>query len=135
MKATELMIGDWIYDNYHKAYGRVNTLTRALLWVGEEDDDWQLNYDEIEPIPITAEILERNGFEEEHGYNEVVYMDYGDDNYSICIHLKERNYTNGAYTFANIDSGYICIEELPINYVHELQHTLRLCSIDKEIEL
>lgn len=135
MKPTELMIGDWVYDNYHKSQGKVTTLTRAILWVGLKDDDhWQLKYDEVQPIPLTAEILKKNGFEEEHGYREIVYL-YSNDFYNICIHLKERNYTNGAYTFSNIDHGYTHIEELQTNYVHELQHAMRMCNIEKEIEL
>ena len=135
MKATELMIGDWVYDSYHKANATVTTLTRALLWVSLKDNNhWQLKYDEVEPIPLTAEILKKNGFEEEHGYREIVYL-YSNDFYNICIHLKERNYTNGAYTFANISHGCTFIEELPTNYVHELQHVMRLCKIKKEIEL
>lgn len=28
MRANELMIGDWVYDNYHQAKAKVNTYER-----------------------------------------------------------------------------------------------------------
>lgn len=64
MKATELMIGDWVYSNYHQAIGTVTTLTRAVLWADVRGyEHQQLKYDEIEPIPITPDMLDKNGLE------------------------------------------------------------------------
>lgn len=137
MKPTELMIGDWVYDNFHQAKTRVNTLTRALLWgtVEEKDgfyDDKQLMYEDVKPIPLTEEILKKNGWEyddkeakfapctwsggglilqvtDDGGYRIVVTSDYDDDD------------TN--------DTPFVLL------YVHELQHAMRLRRIEKEIEI
>lgn len=66
MKQTELMIGDWVHipmlddatENY-VCYSQVRQLYDCDLdcYVFKE-----LKYEEVKPIPLTAEILERNGF-------------------------------------------------------------------------
>ena len=66
MKQTELMIGDWVHipmldidiENY-VCYSQVRQLHDCDLdcYAFKE-----LKYEEVEPIPLTAEILERNGF-------------------------------------------------------------------------
>lgn len=151
MKATELMIGDLLQvkasrvnENHEieDVFLPVKVVEVRDAPVVEHIDPtfkkagYQILRDLsiLQAIPLTAEILKKNGFEEEHGYREIVYL-YSNDFYNICIHLKERNYTNGAYTFANISHGCTFIEELQTNYVHELQHAMRMCNIEKEIEL
>ena len=66
MNATELMIGDWVHipmlddatENY-VCYSQVRQLYDCDLdcYAFKE-----LKYEEVKPIPLTAEILERNGF-------------------------------------------------------------------------
>ena len=59
MKANELMIGDWVI-----AYGKKT----QVVWVGNihklavRGFPSEFYEDEIEPIPLTLEILEKNGF-------------------------------------------------------------------------
>lgn len=139
MSAEELQIGDWvtvIIDGY-KYPSRITKLD------GDTEDisvafraapnDWENGdmFDDIEPIPLTKEILEKNGFELENGMYEECYV-YSDDdrNCRICVFLKETNYTNGSYTYVSMDVGCVCITELPIQCVHEFQHILRVCGID-----
>ena len=50
MKTKELMIGDWVYGTEKKKYGRVDRLEHDV-----EDES-------VEPIPLTEEILKKNGF-------------------------------------------------------------------------
>lgn len=137
MKATELMIGDWVFDNFHQAKARVNTLTRALLWgaVEEKDgfyDDKQLRYEDVKPIPITEEILRKNGWE------------CNDEDTMFAI----RTWSDGWLKLLGADDcGYRIVvtsdydyEEsnntpFILQYVHELQHALRLRRIENEIEL
>lgn len=137
MKATELMIGDWVFDNFHQAKARVNTLTRALLWgaVEEKDgfyDDKQLRYEDVKPIPLTEEILRKNGW----GFND-------EDAKSA-----PRTWSGGGLTLQSADDcGYRIVvtsdyddedtSNTPfiLHYVHELQHALRLRRIEKEIEI
>lgn len=137
MKATELMIGDWVFDNFHQAKARVNTLTRALLWVAVEEkdgfyDDKQLRYEDVKPIPITEEILRKNGWE------------CNDEDTMFAI----RTWSDGWLKLLGADDcGYRIVvtsdydyEEsnntpFILQYVHELQHALRLRRIENEIEL
>ena len=126
MKANELMIGDWV--SYR---GIVNKVAPAdfchKTWI-----------DEIEPIPITPKILEKNGFL----YNQ-------DYDVWICF-VNEITITVGIYHPDFINIGYeqhtpdgvdkcelssICKVDGSNFYVHQLQHALRLCGIDKNIVL
>lgn len=87
----------------------------------------------LEPVKITPELLIENEFELEHGALYDLYSwedcEYG---YRIVFHPKEGNYTRGGYNYIHMDVGCITIEELPVEYVHELQHAFRLCGIDSE---
>lgn len=89
--------------------------------------------DYLDPIPLTAEILEKNEFE--MGSSGNYWFSDEDEGLEITFFPKGKNYTNGAYDFVDIYKGCLSIIELPVGFVHELQHALRLCGIDKEIEL
>ena len=120
MKATELMLGDWVLDTYTNKPMRIESINTNM---GEG----------LEPIPLTAEILEKNGFTK-----------CGDENTFTC------NDDKWTITFVIVDGGcpILTIEEVSQHFehnllnlrdeiynVHELQHALRLCGIEKEIQL
>lgn len=130
MKANELMIGDWVLYN--------ETPQQILEISGIEDEvyletDELVHQSEIQPIPLTPEILEKNWFEKQWQDNYEYFDD--DENLNITFHSKNSNYTNGAYDYIDIEKGCLTINEMPIAFVHELQHALRLCESEKEIEL
>jgi hypothetical protein len=78
-----------------------------------------LSSEEIEPIPLTPEILEKNGFEDT--IRDAIWIS------TNCNLLwKDGKLKN----FCREEDDEVCI---PCEYVHELQHTLKLCEIDKEI--
>ena len=127
MKANELMIGDWVLDteferNEPDRIGIVEDDGR--VWLKNRNSYQSVTY--CEPIPLTPEILEKN-FELK---GERYYC--GDEFNDIDI----NEYTDGLWevTVWNVEIGmldckaYVCC-------VHELQHVLRLCEIDKEIEI
>lgn len=72
-------------------------------------------YDEVDPIPLTAEILEKNGFKHSMPHNDCTNADCN-------FYLYEGG--NG-YCIQNTD--------IKLDYVHQLQHLFRLCNIEKEI--
>lgn len=119
MEVNELMIGDLVKNCFGKNE-RVGQILEDSVMLAYND---MYSFDEIEPIPLTAEILEKNGFE------------YINDEYGCWIlgklELREREPYNGLFEVE------ICIskETVYLHYVHELQHALRLCKIDKSIEL
>ena len=83
---------------------------------------------EIEPILITPEILEKNGFNknpDNSGFILVcnsVHLTWGF--YKNCLSISDWDYGGD-----NQISSVRCL------YVHTLQHILRLCRIDKKIIL
>ena len=153
IKATELMTGDYVRVNRPGLCIEEGTVVQILLVdsaesivnfnlkgsagckpIDDYDDDYVgciwLNY--LDPIPLTEEILRKNGWEyndeeakffpqtwvggglmlqgtDDGGYRIVVTSDYDDED------------TN--------DTPFVLL------YVHELQHALRLRRIEKEIEL
>lgn len=102
MKATELQIGDWIL------YGDKPVKVLQLSENGK--------YDWVKPIPLTTEILEKNGWKETAYWHE-----YQDNKNAIQCCLPElRGKING-----------IEIEHFKCEYVHQYQHLLRLCGLDE----
>lgn len=123
MKAEELMVGDWVLL-FDKTPVKVDCIGNAEAYLteprGQHDLDWRVNYEHIKPIHITPEILEKNGFKDMGFYSECKIGDWRVlcDTKNVAILHREH---------CNIDT--------PVEYIHDLQHALRLCRIDKEIEL
>lgn len=128
MKAKDLMIGDWVYDTILKG----NTKVEMLSLSGIKGDFHENVCDEntFEPIPLTPEILEKNGFGFIKNDNTKSVWNgwwiYKDLELGVCCLDRIQNWP----CFINIDDANIKCE-----YVHQLQHALRLCGIEKEIEL
>lgn len=152
MKATELMIGDWVL---------INGTPRKIQAVDGVDDeimaddelyalaeDRYHSEDRVEGVPITPEILEKNGFKIVHGFGySESYPTYG-----WGYHKGLRNYASVDVTFydepiggvsrlvkmetaSKKDDGINSIHSCDIEFVHELQHALKHCGINKEISL
>ena len=102
MKATELQIGDWIL------YGDKPVKVLQLSENGK--------YGWVKPIPLTPEILEKNGWKEAQYWHE--YQD-GKNTIQCCL-PDMRGKING-----------IEIEHFKCEYVHQYQHLLRLCGLDE----
>ena len=143
MKADELMVGDWVYgctDPYDQdeeqkkypvkviridAYGDIMTEGENPFTEPYEDEWWNL-----EPIPLTPEILEKNfGVVERSsdGYSCVINREL-----LLAFHLEA---TLDIWIAQPSDWPHLTYS-LPLpRYVHELQHALRICGIEKEIVL
>lgn len=135
MKAEELMIGNYMKHGFG-GIGKVTELSKGIVTVydkgfddGEGNCEVNFAENEIHPIPLTPEILEKNGFKKDTGGEECWSSKIGwltpheyDDNF------KEKSWEVELFGKPNSFDGVI-------TYVHELQHILRLCEIDKEIEL
>lgn len=138
MKTNELMIGDFIqFSAEHSSplkpkkvqvfgvkYSK--ELSKYLLDIVFCDSgaiQYNYNLDIFSGIPLTPEILEKNGFTR---YGQVYASlqqwvgKFGD---------KRKSFVQ------DIRTGEWGINDVWINFVHELQHALRLSGIDKEIEL
>ena len=133
------MIGDWVYNKHHGKNIRLTPYDFFTHTHNEFGEQRLVPYAtptiglDLEPIPLTPEVFEKNGFEKR--WQDIYEYFNDDENLNITFYPKSSNYTNGAYDYINIEKGCLTINEMPIAFVHELQQALRLCGISKEIEL
>ena len=119
MKATELMIGDWVgrvFDDKRIDYRQVDWIRTGEIGMRYQKV-WAIGC--IEPIPLTPEILEKNGWK-----HRALFVDMEVDKnikFSWTDMFGVSLYHNG---------HYMC----DCKYVHTLQHALRLCGLNKLAE-
>ena len=132
MKISELQIGDWLY--YKRQYNafpfKVEQITKKKVGYHAEPNENRMYYlhpSEVFPIPLTREILERNGFRLYNKEDKAYRWDF-----------KEGVFINADFKseepFVAINNT--CYYAVPYcMYVHQLQHALKMCGINKKIEL
>ena len=156
MKANELMIGDWVRPLKKKfggIPGRIITIDGGTntCWIDSDEYSCLVPCSDVERIPITPKILEKNGFERRDDLVERIEdplpFIYEDKETTESVSVGWRDsYDNGLrdenaeyfeeYWKIWIDAFDASYEKTArILYVHELQHALRLVGIKKEIVL
>lgn len=146
MNATDLMIGDWLIPYNETEPRRVEHLTYQYDMSGKYDvvafdkNPYTFNYTGFcKPVPITREILEKNGFAYNRKNGALIayaYESYSNQMEEISLYDVEIEYENNQLHIC--DSNHpreVMLHLMNCNYVHELQHALRVCKIDKEIVL
>lgn len=84
----------------------------------------------LRPIPITPEILEANGFENMGSGLMRYEFELREKKYKIILGSLDEEVWFADFYFLrkkNIDSN------IPLFYIHQLQHILRLAGVEKEI--
>ena len=130
MKAKVLMIGDWASLFQGNPDG--TNCNVQVTFVGEYgevgiegcEEYTSANCNLLFPIPLTPEILEKNGWSKDLYNNE----SYDNDDFEQ-LSLWEGADGNAWWWHVGVELV------VPLNFVHELQHALRLCGINKEIEI
>lgn len=136
MKVNELQIGDYV--NYR---GQIIKVTSLYDKGGSNEVGWSdkeivwVNADNVVPIPLTPEILKKNGFVENRGITswkletdkEDLIDIYGVNEYHLSINIEDTHGSGKGYRWL--------LTNFIIFYVHELQHALRLFRIEKEINV
>lgn len=84
------------------------------------------SYDSIVPIQLTAEILEKTGFR----FDKSIYRWQMDESEFAIEYGHEPFEDEDNYMFVWISNSIV-----PLRHVHEVQHALRLCGINKEVEI
>ena len=120
MNVEDLMIGDWVLDT------RINIPVQVNPFMAEmEVPEW-------EPIPLTEEILEKNGFERDK--NISLYNAYTGINSRVTLHDDFMSMNSRNMWDVHVDSEDFCtIANCELTFIHQLQQLLRLCKIYKEI--
>ena len=112
MKASDLMIGDKVMV---KVLSQIPDTYVLHTWTA---NDYSRDI-QVKPIPLTPEILEKNGWE-----HNGIFMDKRIDG-NIYFSWSDKF---GAELYQN--NYYMCY----CKYVHTLQHALRLCGFDELAE-
>lgn len=117
MKVEDLMIGDWYW---WEAEGKKYPLqvTKDTFKLMDED------ISNFQPIPITNEILEKNGFEVDPSNTRMLFHHA---NYRLCYYFNSGKH----FSSFNMTNGSL-VQKVIVN-VHEMQRALKLCGINKEI--
>ena len=122
MKANELKIGDYV--SYKGKPAKIHALDSPCIYVDADGEIWGTLEDDgdISPMPLTEEILEKNGWEKGDVqwilFNLVIQYNKVDDNFTI-------------YVYQNEEYNYLT----EIEYIHELQHILWALGMDDDLKI
>lgn len=149
LKMSDLSVGDWVgvrcgtkINAFKVEEIRFNNIIHkyvALL----NNKAYGLPTTELHPIPITAEILEKNGFVRcsvEFNIYEYTTL-LGKILRTTQVHLLTSQSISVFLHDTTIERGFPHREKTSVSilrdklYVHDIQHALRLAGIDKELNL
>ena len=134
MKTTELMLGDYVrfsptspdYKKFGDKPFRVSTINSdGALALTMDNSSYWVDAEDIEPIPITKELLLNNNFRVSY-FGCYVY-ESEDDSFDLDNHVSvfPGNWVCGI----NPNKTQRIISYAEITYLHELQHLLNMCNI------
>ena len=129
IKISDLSIGDWVaIDGVPSKVMSIDIATGLLRVSGKGNP---VGMGIVEPIPLTAEILEKNGFRK----------------CGRCCTSRTTAYIKD-FTFVNLleerkvwrvkiygEEGLVELCSILVHHTHQLQHVLRLAGVGKEIEV
>ena len=125
LSSKSLMLGDWVLCD-GEPY-QVAEISAGLLCIDAERELFATPED-LQPIPLTPEILEKNGFDISDG--DVMQYDFIEDGQKYHFTLRQMYNKQGerdGFSFFAFNVLTLILS------IHELQHALRLCGIEKEI--
>lgn len=141
MEAKDLMVGDFVRcKSIKEKYAKITEIYLTLdtdepyymVSINASGLRYCVPIEEVEPIPLTPEILQKNGW---------IYNDK-DEKFFPQTWVGGGLMLQGAYDYgycivvtSDYDSEDTNNTPFIILYVHELQHALRLRRIKKEIVL
>ena len=138
MKANKLLNDIYVYFNCFDG----SKITVKVTWfkdnivygISEYGTHW-CPISKIEPIPLTTEILEKNGFTKSTPPPGIHARCYNLNNKKDRYNLTISDYNKYKRLLLDIDSEDSECFNIKCDYVNKLQHALRLCGIEKEIVL
>lgn len=135
LSCKDLMVGDWVIPHVFDSTLKPSKIVGIHYnsYKGKDYVDWvdcevwdELSMNDIEPIPLTPEILKKNGFKREggasywhEGGHDACILHWNKDKVQLIVGCPSDDY----------------MVKMNVKHVHELQHAFRLCGIEKEFEL
>ena len=130
MEANEIQIGDWVYSTFSKLPCKVTYLKLHESGYASVETTNVVGVKDIaplSPIPLTPESLEKNGFKQIG--EKFTRGEIDDDLIEIIPTI------NNSYRIKVSVADLMVSCSIWGSHVHQLQHALRLCGIEKEIIL
>lgn len=129
MDTNKLMIGDKVLV---KVLSQIPDTFVVHTWTAE---DYMRDMLQVKPIPLTEEILEKNGWEAFNGrYNIVRYRILTKEMALIIEPMKVESILGERWFWLSVNKRDGAVRpnmNYPFCYIHELQHALRLCGLDE----
>ena len=120
MKANELAYSDYVIGNYGEdRIVQVRSVTRKKIGFHMTENETRMYYCQlcrVKPISLTEEILKANGFD--HNGNKLSY------------YVKDGDWVFTIREIGGMLAISLADDYAVLAYVHELQHTLRLCGLN-----
>ena len=130
MKKSELKLGDRVLVGGSPI--KIDELIEGINTLSVYDDETNeikdYSYDELTPIPLTSEILEKNGWREDDELWDIDYT-FGQ------LHIEFFSNGKEIEAMVSVTDGrdVCCLRQ--IKYIHELQHLLWALGIDDDLEI
>lgn len=117
MKANELMIGDWVIDTRKNCERKPIQITGESFVKAKADGAYARSVIECDPIPLTEEILKKNGFKDGQYFAELYIQGWHviSDAHNLCMECERGWHMN-----------------IPCRCLHELQHAFNLVGINMD---
>ena len=133
IRCRDFMVGDWCCDlhGFPMRITNVGEDYAYATWEDNEGDPWEFDDkdDQPEPIEITRELLEANGWRTNFmasPWNSLVLTYYFiKDEEDTHLELKRDTLT----IWFNYETGNYLDIAIPVIYVHQLQQVLRLAGL------
>ena len=156
MNVNELMIGDWVHMEAHRGFEAQDIKVETIpdehkdyegigchyghigAWPKSEDNDFRdIEETHLSPIGITKDILEANGlkvfkFMDIEGQHQWTWWVDTLTHFSLWTRELNDDTKDGWMIRVESPLASCCFR---VDYIHQLQHVLRICNIDKEIIL
>lgn len=138
MNKLEYIPGDLVY-----IHGNLRIISNCdgyyATYYDEDETLQEINVNIIEGIPLTKEILEKNGWKKElmnRGVKNsyIVYIKPDIEEYGYFPIYIEKGISNEFDVYPFTDNN-VCKQVAYIRYVHELQHLLFGLRINSEMEV
>lgn len=140
MNINKLMSEDWVYiaplcEGRESCCSQIAYLSHNAIYYHSDVGNLFAEDERVRPILLTMEILEKNGFHiddnaiwrTEAGVRCSYSKNFGEDFMCYSVDIEEME--EGGWFNFGIDS---CLwQGVSINYVHELQHALRLAGLEE----